>query len=178
MLKKDLISHLIVLFGFFFFVSLFRGWLSFLYLPFWLGGVFGSILPHADHYVNIYFVNPDTELSRYAKAVLSQRSIRKFIILVHSTTEQQKGLIFHTVLFQVLFVIFAFLIVTSTASLFGRGLVFGFLIHLLVDEVKHYKKFGNLDAWMENINFKLDVKDQMWYMVGNGLVLLIFGFLL
>ncbi len=37
---------------------------------------------------------------------------------------------------------------------------------------------GNFDVWFEKLPFNLDFKQKRWYVAANGVVLLIFGFLL
>ncbi|HTK03483.1 MAG TPA: hypothetical protein VL401_01815 [Alphaproteobacteria bacterium] len=79
-------------------------------------------------------------------------------------------LIFHTIFFQIIFLVLTFWILTSSGSLFGKGLVLSFALHLSVDQLaglQEEKNLGNL-----NIN-----QSKTYWMV-TTIIVLVFGFLL
>ncbi len=177
-MKKDLLIHFVYLVAIFVLISLYKDWIRLEFLPFWLGGVFGTILPDVDHLINIYVLRPKDQTSQKVTGLLAKREVIKSWDILATTRGERKELIFHSGYFQLIFIIFAFLIVTSSGSLFGRGLVLAFMLHLLIDQIIDLMEGGNFDAWFEKLPFNLDFKQKRWYIAANGVVLLIFGFLL
>ena len=63
--------------------------------------------------------------------------------LLADTRSERKNLIFHTLLFQIVFIILTIFVLTSSASLFGRGLVLAFYLHLAIDMYVDWKEVGS-----------------------------------
>lgn len=166
-MKREIFIHLSFLASFFIFISLFKGWMSILYWPFWIGGIVGNFLPDLDHLIYIYFLRPHELTSQRVSYMLSKREVLKSLSLLARTRSERTSLIFHTAGFQLIFLVLTFLVVTSSGSLFGRGLVLAFFLHLLVDQAIDLME-GAERNWFGGWGY--------WFIM--LLVLLIFGFLL
>lgn len=175
-MKKELVIHFSFLFAFFIFVSVFRDWFSFRYLPFWLGGILGTLIIDLDHLIYVYFLRPEAEVSQQASNLLQRREIIKTFELLSSTRYERGSLIFHTALFQLLFIVFTLLIVSSSGSILGMGLVLSAYLHLYIDQLIDYLDTGKIDNWIKDLPIKLDEKQTAGYLAAVGILLLIFGF--
>lgn len=177
-MKRYLLIHLSLLVSFFILVSLARGWLDIMYLSFWIGGLLGFFLPDTDYLIHHYFlrtsVNPSVDT--VVADVTSQNVVKNWGEAAEG--REGKKLIFHTAHFQLIFLIFALFVLTSSGSLLGRGIVLAFALHLWVDLMMDWKYKGSIDHWFKKLNLNLDARQKKWYVILNGIVLLIFGFLL
>ena len=171
-MKKDLIIHFSFAVSFFVIVTLLRGWVSANYLYFWLGGIVGTLLPDLDHLIYVYFLRPHEAASQEISGMISERKYIKSWDKALTTGAERDSLIFHNAAFQLIFLLFAFFVVTSTGSLFGRGLVLAFLLHLLVSEFSDYVEKRNLDRWFVKLPVALDKQQKVWF-IGINLVLLL-----
>lgn len=177
-MKKEIITHFSFLIALFIFISLVKGWFSLEYLPFWFGGLLGTLLIDVDHLIYIYFLRPHELTSQRVSNLVGKRQIKKMLNLLAVTRSERTNLIFHTAYFQIIFLVFAFLVITSSGSILGRGLVLAGLLHLFVDQVIDYLETGGIQGWFKELPVTLDKKQTHWYLVGSGLVLLIFGLFL
>ncbi len=177
-MKKEIITHSSFLVAYFIFISLFRGWFEVIYLQLWIGGILGTLLLDVDHFIYVYFLRPHEVTSQRASRSLSKRELRKTLEILYITRAERTKLIFHTAYFQIIFLLFTFLIVTSSASLLGRGLVLAASLHLFIDQVVDFLETGSIQSWFKELPITLDKKQTVWYLVALGLTLLIFGFFL
>jgi hypothetical protein len=134
-MKKDLVTHLVFTLAFFLLVSLIRDWFAPAYIPFWIGGLLGIILPDLDYIVNIYFLHPQAATSQNLAETIKKSSLTKSWDAIVRSRYDHKDLIFHTVYFQLIFIVFTFLMMTSSGSVFGIGVVLAFSLHLIIDQV-------------------------------------------
>jgi hypothetical protein len=95
--------------------------------------------------------------------MVGKRDIKGAWDLLAMTRSERKDLIFHSVLFQLVFLVLAFFILSSKASLLGRGIVTAFFLHLVLDQVIDYRSIGNIDNWFKNFPFALFPKEQKYY---------------
>lgn len=177
-MKKNITTHLLFGAGFFLIITLLNGWFELSYLPVWVGGLIGIFLPDLDHAVYVYFLRPNELTSQRASRTLSRGDIGSTVKLLQSTTGERQKLIFHTALFQIVFVIFAFLVVSSSGNMFGGGLVLGFMLHILVDQLSDLMNTQDLSRWFFGTSFKMDRKKSTIYWVFNVLLLFYFGLVL
>ena len=177
-MKKEVLIHFLFLIALFALVTLVKDWFDLIYLPFWFGGILGTILPDVDHLIYVYMLAPKEQTSQDVAGLISKSDWKASLTLLASTRSERTNLIFHTAHFQILFLAFALLVITSSGSLLGRGLVLAFLLHLLIDEVVDFIETGNLSNWFNKIQVSLDKEQMQWYLIANIVVLLIFGFLL
>lgn len=177
-MKKELIIHFTFLASFFLLVSIFRGWFEFYYLPFWFGGILGTFLPDVDHLIYAYFLRPQELTSQRVGYLVKRGHFRRTLELLYMTRSERVNLVFHNAQFQLIFLALTFLVVTSSGSMFGTGIVLSFSLHLLVDELTDLTEIGNLNNWFSKLSLNLDISQQKWYMVAIAATISIFGFLL
>lgn len=175
-MKKDLVTHFIYMLSLFILIAVYKGWLELSYLPFLLGGIFGTFLPDVDYLIYVYFLKPNEMFSQQVVEFMANKNFLKGWSLLVENRSQRVGLIFHSALFQVIFLLFAFLIVTSSGSLLGRGIVLAFSLHLFIDQLVDYMENKNVDNWFVKFPFNLDREQKIWFMVGNLFFLFIIAF--
>jgi hypothetical protein len=173
-MRRELFVHLSFWFSFFVFVALFKHFLNLGSWPFWVGGILGVFLPDIDHLVYVLFMNPQDLTSQRVNFLYGRREIIRMIQLLYETRSERKGLIFHTIFFQVIFLILSFWVITSSMSLFARGLVLSFSLHLFVDQFVDLVEIGNLDNWQGYIPITLNPSQSRIYIT---IVLLLVGIL-
>ncbi|MGA3291550.1 MAG: hypothetical protein ABSC49_00165 [Candidatus Microgenomates bacterium] len=157
-MRRDLFIHFSFWIFFFVALSLVRGFLVLDYWPFWLGGLVGVILPDIDHLIYVFFMSPQDLTSQRVNFLLGKKEVGRAIELLYETRSERKGLIFHTIFFQVIFLALTFWLMSSSVSIFGKGLVLSFSLHLLVDQLIDLTELKNLDNWKGifpvNFNFR------------------------
>ncbi len=183
-MKREIAIHFLAFLVLFFLTSLIRGWWSMdlgeliTFLPFWLGGILGTVLPDIDHLIYVYFLRPQELTSQRVNFMTSNGNVKGAISLLYSTRSERTSLIFHTAFFQIIFFILTFLVVTSSSGLLGRGLVLAFCLHLLVDQVVDLASIGSISAnWFKNFPISLDLKNQRTYVLVVAVLILVFAFL-
>ena len=76
------------------------------------------------------------------------------------------GLIFHTVTFQLIFLVLTFLVMSSSSSLFGKGLVLAFSLHLLIDQIVDLMELESFENWQKNLPFRVEIsKAKLYWLV-------------
>jgi len=177
-MKKEAFIHISFLISFFLFVSIFKGWISISYWPFWVGGLVGNFLADFDHIIYVFFLKPHELTSQRVNYMVGKRRFFDTIDLLSKTRTERTSLIFHSILFQLIFIVLTFFVITSSGSLFGRGLVLSFSLHLLVDQAVDLIENKDLNIWFNNFPLRIP-EDKHWAFWGiNGLLLIIFGFLM
>ena len=177
-MKKELITHFTFVIAFFIFISLFRGWFELPYLSFWVGGLIGTILPDIDHLIYVYFLRPQEVSSQKIVSLISKRESLAGLTLLSETRAERKHLIFHTFHFNIIFLLMSYLVITSSGSILGSGIVLAFSLHLLIDQIVDFMETGDLANWLRQVNISFLPEQKRYYLIGNTLVLLFFGFLL
>jgi hypothetical protein len=177
-LKKEVITHFSFMVSFFVLITIYRRWFDLYYIPFWLGGVLGTILPDIDQLIYIYVLKPAETNSQRVIAMLDRRDVMGALKSLSETRYERNKLIFHTAQFQLIFLILAFFVVTSSRSVFGRGIVLAFSLHLFIDQIVDLMDTGGLKNWFTKLPVLLDREQRRWYLVFNFLILLVLGVLL
>ena len=177
-MRRELFIHFAFWFGFFAFVTIFRNHLSLTYWPFWLGGAIGTILPDADHLIYVLFLNPQELTSQRVSFLIKRREISRVISLLYETRKERQNLVFHSFLFQVIFFVFAFFIVSSTSSILVRGIVLAMSLHLAVDQLADYLDMKNLNNWGKIFSFDLDSQKSVLFLTASFLLVCVLGFLM
>jgi len=142
MLKKEIRSHLLTTIVWLAIITLLRWqW----YLSFsrqlwnsillWWGGLLGTFLLDIDHLLYALVIYPHELTSLRVKRLFKQRRSKDAIALLMDTQDERLKLPFHNALFQLIFYVFCFFVLTSTGSIFGAGLVMTMALHLLKDEL-------------------------------------------
>lgn len=175
-MKKDLAIHFTFAAAFFILISVYRDWLNLSYMPFWLGGMIGTILPDVDYLIYIYVLKPNEPASREVTSLISQRKVIKTWDTLVTGFNEREGLLVHNASFQFLFLVFSILIVTS-GNLLGMGLVLAFMLHLIMDQASCLVESGKLDSWFLGFPINLDSEQKRWFLIANILVFLFLGFI-
>jgi hypothetical protein len=169
-MKKELINHLLALIIFFALITLLKRWFtSPIYLLFWAGGLIGTFLPDLDHLVYVYISRPNELTSQRVASLFNQKQYASAFDLLNKTRYERTMPIFHTILFQVVFAVVAFFLNSSSASLFGTGLVLAILIHLWLDQVQDFFKFGHINNWINNLTFNFNHKNSSFFIFINSI---------
>lgn len=176
-MKKELIVHFSFMIAFLALSSIFQKWLSLDYWPIWVGGIMGTLLPDIDNLVSSQFLgNQESFLQN--KSLSVKAKIGEASRLMFSERVEAQNLIFHNAQFQLIFVIFTFLLITSSGSLLGIGLVLSFMLHLIIDQIVDLVETRNIDRWFKDFPIPLDGKNKVWYLFANIIFVLAFGFFL
>lgn len=168
-MKKEFSNHFLFFFVFFLLVVLLKQYFNWFYLLFVLGGLVGTILPDIDHLLYVLVFKPIELTSQRVSYYLKNRQYREALGLLYDTRLERRDLIFHRFYFLVIFAVLTFWVVSSSGSLFGRGLVLGFWLHLCVDYLRRYMEGETI--------FGTERKQSLYFVIGMFLLLFIFGFL-
>ncbi|KKQ85007.1 MAG: hypothetical protein UT08_C0011G0025 [Candidatus Woesebacteria bacterium GW2011_GWB1_38_8] len=174
-MKKDVLTHFTFAIALFTLITVFKGWLELTYLAFWIGGIIGTLLPDVDYLIHVYVLNPTDSESQKTSSLVSQKQFGKTWDLLTRARYGNSELLFHSVLFQILFWLFTFLVITSSGSLLAKGIVLAFSLHLIIDQASDLIETGTLEIWFKKMPFNLDAKQKKLYLVGNILLLIIFS---
>jgi len=177
-MRRELFIHYSFWISFFIFISLIKNYFRLDAWPFWLGGIFGTILPDLDHIIYFYFISPTDLTSQRFSFLYNRHEFKRMAQLLYETRTERKGLIFHTIFFQVIFLILTFWMLSSSGSLFGRGMVLAFALHLSVDQLIDLTDLKNFNNWMRYLPMNFDFPKARLYWLGSTLLLMLFGFFL
>ena len=111
---------------------------NFQLLLLFLGIVLGMFLLDLDHFIFWYFLKPNLEESRLARAAINQHDFKSIFQLIKISHHTHHNLIFHHYFFQIILVLFSFFIFTSTDNIFVHGITISLNLHLLIDEYTDY----------------------------------------
>ncbi len=176
-MKRDFLIHFIYFLSFFLFLTLLKRWFNPSYIFFWLGGIIGTTLPLADYLIYIYITHPQDSFSQKVSSYLSQKDFNQVFYLISEAKRSLPDLIIHRAFFQVVFVVFSFLIIASS-GLLAKGLVLGFLNHLLIDEVSDFIEKKYFENWFSGFPINLNEGQRKFYLFANLFVIFVYGLLL
>lgn len=137
-MKKETINHFIYFFAYFIFLTLINSLYSFSYWPLYVGGLIGLFMSYIDHLLYVFVFYPQELTSQRLNLLVKNKQYKDALVLLHDTCEERKNLIFHTLLFQIIFVILTFWVVSSSGNLFARGLVLSYFLSLVIFNLKKY----------------------------------------
>jgi hypothetical protein len=177
-MKRELFIHFSFWFAFFVFIAVFKQYFALVYWQFWLGGLLGVILPDIDHIIYVYFIKPTDLTSQRVNYLVNKKELLRSVELLYETRNERKGLIFHTIFFQLIFFILTFWMLSSSGSYFGRGLVLSFILHLSVDQLIDLTELKNLENWFTYLPFKLDFNQCKKYWIASTAVIVLLGVLM
>ena len=113
------------------------------------GGLLGYLVLVLDRLVDIYVTHPDTKLSVFIQDTVNCKQYRKAWQVLQANRHLQLHLVFHSALFQIIWVFLALFTITSTFQLFGKGFILGLGLHLLLEEWEAYaKNKETLKQWL------------------------------
>lgn len=143
----------------------------------WLGALAGTFLLDIDHLIYWFYLRPEKQDSRIARILWEKRDFRGLLFLAARYHDTHTQLIFHSALFQVIFLVLTFYFFTTGDSYFGVGLVAAINIHLLKDEWEEYfeGREAHLNDWLFwQIKTKISLEAQKIYLI---VVSFLFAFL-
>ena len=177
-LKKEIATHFSFMVSFFVLITIYRKWFDTYYIPFWLGGILGTILPYTDQLIYIYVIKPAETNSQRITAMLGRKDVLGAAKSLLEIRYQRDKLIFHNAQFQLLFLILTFFVMSSSGSVFGWGVVLAFSFHLFIDQIIDLVETDSLKSWFTKLPIGLDRQQKRWYLVFNFLILLVLGLLM
>jgi hypothetical protein len=128
-------------------------------------------MPDLDHLVYVFFSGPQELTSQRVAFLWGRKEYKRIIELLYETRSERRGLIFHTIFFQALFLVLTFWIMSSSASLFGKGLVLSFALHLSMDQLVDIIEMKSLDNWTRFLPIGIDLgKSKIYWSIGILLV--------
>src|SRR4030042_6465599 len=176
-MKKDLITHFSFFIALFALIVVFKQWFELRYIPFVIGGILGTLLPDIDYLVHSYFLYPNESVSKEIVSLVGKRKFFQTWNYMVENRKLAKDLLIHSSIFQIIFAIFALIIITSSGSLLGFGIVLAFMLHLFIDQLADLIENKNVENWYIRFPINLDLLQKKWFLVLNGIVILVFGFL-
>ena len=139
-MKKEIINHLIYFFAYFLFLTIVNSLYSFKFWPLYVGGIVGLFMSYIDHLLYVFVFYPQELTSQRVTLLLRSKHYKDALVLLHDTWDERIDLIFHTSIFQIIFVVLTFWVVSSSGSLFVKGLVLSYLLGLVIFNLKKYIK--------------------------------------
>lgn len=176
-MKRELFVHFAFWLSFFVFITVAKNHFNLGYWPFWLGGVVGIFLPDLDHLLYVLFLKPEELTSQRVGSLVGKKAVWRAIQLLYETRNERRGLIFHTVLFQVIFLALTFWMISSSVSLFGRGLVLSFSLHLCIDQIVDLMETGVFTNWLKDSPIMLNPPQVKTYWAITTILTVGMGFL-
>ena len=164
-MRRELFLHYSFWFTFFVLVILLNQYFNWSYLYFVLGGIIGTILPDIDHLLYVYLIKPQDLSSQRFDHLIKDKNFRRGIELLYETRSERKNLIFHSIFFQAIFFVVLFWVLTSSGSLFGRGVALAFAFHLAIDQMIDINELGSFDNWFTYLPFKIDFEKAKIYWI-------------
>jgi len=175
-MRREVFLHFSFGFSFFVFITLVNQFFALSYWPLWIGGIFGTLLPDIDHLLYLY-LKPQELTSQRVGFLFNKYEIKRIFTLLYETRGERKGLIFHTAFFQLVFLVLTFYVVTSSGSLFGKGMVLAFSLHLLIDQIVDLNELKSFDNWLKYSPWYLDVTKAKLFWLVMLILTLLFGVL-
>jgi hypothetical protein len=167
-MKKEIINTLLYWLGYFVFLTIINSLYSWTYWPLYVGGLVGLLIPNLDHLLYIFYFKPQELTSQRVMQLVKTKQYKEAVSLMYDTKSERNDLIFHTVLFQLIFTVLTFWVISSSGNLFARGLVLSYFLILVLFNLK---KIINGELILDNID------NTRIYFAGSVLALFIFGLL-
>lgn len=167
-MRKEITNHLIYLLAYFIFLTLANSLYSFKYWPLYVGGLVGLFMSNLDHLLYIFVLKPQELTSLRVSTLIKNKQFKEALVLLYDTRGERTDLMFHTVMYQLIFAVLTFWVVSSSGNLFGRGLVLAYYLSLVLFNLKKFLNkeviFGDLDQ-------------TRIYFAGQVILLFVFGLL-
>lgn len=122
-------------------------WYQFIFL--FLGLFLGSLFLEIDHLIYWFYLFPEPEESRLAKAAWKKGDFKSLSKLLESTRHKHTNLIFHHYFFQIILIPISFFVFTSSSNIFIKAFTLALNIHLLIKVYFDYKENPEyLKSWL------------------------------
>ncbi len=133
-----------------------------------LGGAVGWFLPILDKIAYIYILHPEAQISQYLKWQLEKRQIKAFWETLKRRQGEINKLTTRGILFQIVWLVLAIFVVTSTTGGFGKAVVMGLGLRVLVSEWGEWWK--NKEVLRQKLLWQIKTEWQnqelKWYLIG------------
>ena len=146
-------------------------WLLF----FGLGGVLGTFIFELEGLIYCVLLEPEEQISKDVSVLLANKKIKEAFGVIEARKFEIKSRVFHTFLFQVIFVILTLYVLTSTASATASGVCLFAYLYLLKDQAEDLSR-GSLVGWGGFFGLVVPERFQS-YWVGGGVLVLLYFFL-
>ena len=136
------------------------------FLELFLGFIIGNSIIEADHLIYWYYLDPSNQESKIARQLIKNKKVKSLLKLMGETVQFHTSLIFHHVIFQLVFLVIIFFVFTSTSSITGKSTVFFLNINLLIKQL--FQLFQNPSHLQKCLFARLDKqlpKKQLAYYV-------------
>lgn len=181
MFKKEKVALILLTLIWLTVVSLLRWVWSLDLIWLWLGSLIGIFLLDIDHLFYLFLINPHELTSQRVRRLFQQKKIKEALALIGDTAEEREKMPLHNAFFQVILYVLCFFVLTSSANLFGAGLVMGMAFHLLKDEIFHllFGREEKLKKWLFwQLNSEVSLQGQKVYLAVMTLIFLGLNWLL
>ena len=175
MFKKEAPLYSAVLIIYLSAITVLRWQLQWQMLLFWLGGFFGLVLYNLDHLVYLLWQAPDGPTAVKFRQLIRERRLKEGVFLLSETCQERKNLVGHSVIFQGVLVVLTFFALSSSASLFGKGMVIGLFLYSLTNQGLLLAEGKDLSSWFWQLGFKPSAKTEAFYFLFLVLIFLFFS---
>src|SRR3989344_592877 len=173
-MPKQIITLLSVGGLYFALILLLRNFFSLEHLAFVVGGLVGIYVPYLDSVIYVYALRPHEVSSQRVANMVAQSKIGQAAEFISRTNSERSKLVFHSALFQSIFAIFAFFVMSSSSNQLGRGLVLVFLLHYVVLQGSELVKGHTLSGWFSDLHISLTQQASLFYwLIHFGFVVLL-----
>ena len=104
------------------------------------GVVVGWLIPFFDYVAYVYILHPEAQISQYLQYELRKKQFKLVFETVKRRSSEFDKLTTRGFLFQLAWVVLAVFAITSTSGWFGKCLVMGLGLRILVEEVSEWRK--------------------------------------
>jgi hypothetical protein len=174
MFKKEAPIYSAILIIYLVIITILRWQLKFEMFLFWLGGFFGLLLYNLDHVVYLLWQSPEEPTALKFKQLISKRRFNQSLDLLSVTCQERKQLMAHSVIFQGALVVLTFFALSSTASLFGKGMAIGLFLYSLINQGLKLAREEGLGDWFWQLGIRLSSTGEAFYFL--SLVVIFFFF--
>lgn len=115
----------------------------------WVGGVIGMALLSLDRLLHVYFIRSQEQLSQQVRELFRKRDFRSAVETLAVRRSEQANLAFHNGVFALVYIPVLFFAVSSSSGLFGKGVAFGVMLHLLYESWRdQLTRPEHLNKWL------------------------------
>jgi hypothetical protein len=115
------------------------------FLIFLVGVHAGFAVFFFDRFLHVFFVDPDAEFSTLVKGEWRQKRYQGALRLIAKGRDLQKKLTTRSVFFLLVYVPVALLVLTSTGSYFGMGMILGLGLHYCYDFLRYRRDLSSFE---------------------------------
>lgn len=141
---------------------------------FLLGGALGFLLFYLNYFFYPFFAEKDDELSNKTKEYFETKNFLLGINFLMLNEEKMKFHVLKTALTIIALIISTYFVYISSGSLFGAGVGYGLLFHLVLSMLKDMENPEKLNRWFEQIKKPIETQYQRLFVYAViGLTILI-----